>query len=115
MSRYRVGIVSLPLPSRLNCAAPWNIKPLASHLFPLFTTGTHYIENNGVGQAGKWIFSFQDKELAAFFNEKQICLKSNELRKSAKVVCDGRSIYLGGRCEISHRPDDGAAQKKRLS
>jgi hypothetical protein len=93
-------------PIQIELRRPLEHEPLASHLFPLFTTGPHYIENNEVGQAGKWIFSFQDKELAAILKEKQMCLKSNELRKSAKVVCDGRSIYMKRRCENSHHSDE---------
>jgi hypothetical protein len=70
--------------------------PLNSHLFPLITTSSHYIENNRLGQAGKQDFSLRDKELARKVKEKQNCLKSNALEKQAKVVCDGRAITTGG-------------------
>jgi hypothetical protein len=66
MSRYRAGIASLPLLSRLSCVAPWNIP--FSHLYPLFTTYDHYIEKSKGGQARKWDFSLRDKELAQLVN-----------------------------------------------
>jgi len=39
------------------------------------------MQKNSHGQAVKWIFSLRDNELAQIVNEKQICLKSNELHK----------------------------------
>jgi len=44
------------------------------------------MQKNRHGQAVKWIFSLRDKELAKIVDANQICLKSNELHKQAKVI-----------------------------
>jgi hypothetical protein len=80
--------------------------PLSTHLFPLITTSSHYIEIKWGGQARKWKFSLRDKGLAAEVNEKQNCLKSNGLGKYAKVVCNGRPVYSYA-LPLQETPSDG--------
>jgi hypothetical protein len=64
--RYRESALAIQIELRRTLK---HLSPRAvSHQNPLFTTSTHYIEKTSLGQAGNWIFSLRDKQLARKVN-----------------------------------------------